>query len=115
MTTLYRKDFAANTILQASSSLPKHLIKNIPTGQFLRLRRLCSNFQDFLKQSFSLRDELFYGNIYHFQMQGIERVITPYRDLNLSQKILKQEVYWIFTLKTRLPKGMNSDFNVSCY
>ncbi|OCT98448.1 hypothetical protein XELAEV_18010680mg [Xenopus laevis] len=49
---------AADTILQASSSHPKHLIHNIPTGQFLRLRHLCSEFHDFLRESCNLRDML---------------------------------------------------------
>ncbi|OCT82174.1 hypothetical protein XELAEV_18024686mg [Xenopus laevis] len=277
MTTLYRKSCAANTILQASSFHPKHLIKNVPTGQLLRLRHLCSDFQEFVKQSCSLsiltkvlktqRDSLLQkysskklyqfpskhsgtplciltfspqlsnikniikkhlpmlqtddklkpilgpickfftrksdtlgkslspsvicdtksfasnitnksykigqyinsgtknvkylitcrncnmqyvgqtslslrerirehisdiwnkkptnvskhflsctnGNTNHFQIKVIERVTVPYRSENILQKILKQEVFWIFTLDTRLPKGLNSDFDVSCY
>ncbi|OCT61623.1 hypothetical protein XELAEV_18047651mg [Xenopus laevis] len=55
------------------------------------------------------------GNIDHFQIQGIERVTAPYRGGDMLQKILKREVFWIFTLDTRLPKGMNSEFDISCY
>lgn len=34
---LYRKDTSVNSFLHARSAHPKHLIDNIPTGQFLRI------------------------------------------------------------------------------
>ena len=40
-TTLYRKSTSRNTLLRADSFHPPHLIKNIPFGQFQRLRRIC--------------------------------------------------------------------------
>lgn len=46
-TSIYRKDTDRNTILHASSFHPDHTIKNIPYGQFVRLRRICSNENDF--------------------------------------------------------------------
>ncbi|XP_075451093.1 uncharacterized protein LOC142492326 [Ascaphus truei] len=46
-TTIYRKDTASNNILLASSQYPRPLIKVIPIGQFLRLRRNCRNEKDF--------------------------------------------------------------------
>uniref|UniRef100_A0A803KFZ4 Reverse transcriptase domain-containing protein n=2 Tax=Xenopus tropicalis TaxID=8364 RepID=A0A803KFZ4_XENTR len=41
-TTIFRKQCSANTILDAKSSHPRHLIRNIPYSQFLRLKRICS-------------------------------------------------------------------------
>lgn len=43
----YRKGTAANTFLKATSHHPKSLINGIPTGQFLRLRRNCSQELDY--------------------------------------------------------------------
>ncbi|CAJ0947977.1 unnamed protein product [Ranitomeya imitator] len=43
----FAKKTAVNSVLHASSAHPKHVINAIPTGQFLRLRRLCSSFDDF--------------------------------------------------------------------
>ncbi|CAJ0966979.1 unnamed protein product [Ranitomeya imitator] len=42
-TDLYRKSTSANSVLHASSQHPRHLIRNIPTGQYLRAKRICSN------------------------------------------------------------------------
>lgn len=43
-----------NALLHAKSSHPKHLIKNIPVGQFLCMRRICSTEDAFEKQSTDL-------------------------------------------------------------
>ena len=46
-TTIYRKPVSRNSLLRADSNHPSHIIKNIPIGQFLRLRRNCSTDMDF--------------------------------------------------------------------
>ncbi|XP_073514025.1 uncharacterized protein [Phyllobates terribilis] len=51
MTDVYRKDTATNTILHSSSSHPPATIKGIPVGQFLRLRRICTDNELFQHQS----------------------------------------------------------------
>ena len=33
--------------LNSKSSHPRHVIKNIPKGQFVRVRRICSEIEDF--------------------------------------------------------------------
>lgn len=50
-TCTFRKPTAANTLLQASSHHPDHLIKVIPVGKFLRLLRNCSRDDDFLRKA----------------------------------------------------------------
>lgn len=47
-TCTFRKETAANTLLLAQSHHPKPLINRIPTGQFLRIRRNCSEDKLFL-------------------------------------------------------------------
>lgn len=46
-TSIYRKTTDRNTILHASSFHPDHTIQNIPYGQFVRLRRICSDENDY--------------------------------------------------------------------
>lgn len=50
-TTLYRKNTSRNTILRADSFHPQHLKRNIPYGQFQRLRRICDRDEDFVEQA----------------------------------------------------------------
>ncbi|XP_056416701.1 uncharacterized protein LOC130369083 [Hyla sarda] len=50
-TDVYRKKTSTNTLLHASSSHPHALVSNIPTGQFLRIRRICSTDEHFEKQA----------------------------------------------------------------
>lgn len=57
-TDLYRKPTAGNTLLHASSSHPYHLVRSIPTAQYLRLRRNCTLESDFRIQANALRDRL---------------------------------------------------------
>ncbi|XP_053575468.1 uncharacterized protein LOC128664684 [Bombina bombina] len=47
VTENFRKKNATNSILHADSGHPVHLIKGIPYGQFLRLRRNCSSLTKF--------------------------------------------------------------------
>ncbi|XP_077117394.1 uncharacterized protein LOC143773978 [Ranitomeya variabilis] len=43
----FRKVTAVNSVLHASSSHPPHVVNAVPTGQFLRIKRICSNSLDF--------------------------------------------------------------------
>ncbi|OCT56045.1 hypothetical protein XELAEV_180029711mg, partial [Xenopus laevis] len=52
---LQTKPNSGNSILQASSCHPKHVINAVPIGQFMRLRRLCTDVQEFVSQSEALR------------------------------------------------------------
>ncbi|CAJ0930513.1 unnamed protein product [Ranitomeya imitator] len=55
-TEVYRKPTATNTLLHARSSHPGSTIRGIPTGQFLRLKRICSDDFAFEEQAKILRD-----------------------------------------------------------
>jgi len=50
-TDLYCKPTDAHLYLNATSSHPQHVIKNIPKGQFIRLRRICSDTTNYIKHS----------------------------------------------------------------
>lgn len=53
-TTLYRKPTAGNALLRADSAHPKHTIRGVPYGQFLRLKRLCSTPESFHREAHSM-------------------------------------------------------------
>ena len=46
-TSLYLKPTDAHLYLNAKSCHPRHVIKNLPKGQFIRIRRICSDDADF--------------------------------------------------------------------
>ena len=46
-TSLYSKPTDAHLYLNAKSCHPDHVVKNIPKGQFIRVRRICSEDEDF--------------------------------------------------------------------
>ena len=53
-TTLYTKPTDAFLYLNTSSNHPKHVKTNIPKGQFIRVRRICSQNEDFLSNCATL-------------------------------------------------------------
>ena len=50
-TDLYTKPTDSNNYLMYTSAHPTHCKKGIPLGQFLRIRRICTEREDFVKQS----------------------------------------------------------------
>ncbi|CAH2282770.1 Hypothetical predicted protein, partial [Pelobates cultripes] len=60
--TLYRKSTATNSLLHWTSHHPRSLKEVIPVGQYLRLRRNCSDIQDFTLKAKQLRQ--------HFKEKG---------------------------------------------
>lgn len=57
-TTLFRKPTAGNTILRVNSGHPTSLVKSIPYGQYLRIKRNCSSHGDFQQKASELKDRL---------------------------------------------------------
>ncbi|OCT59707.1 hypothetical protein XELAEV_18000571mg [Xenopus laevis] len=55
-TTVYRKETTTNSLLHADSQHPASTIRGIPTGQYLRIRRLCSTTNDFKIEAKKLYD-----------------------------------------------------------
>ena len=48
---VYSKPTDAHLYLNAYSCHPAKTIKNIPKGQFIRIRRICSNYNDFMRNA----------------------------------------------------------------
>ena len=57
-TDLYTKPTDTHQYLSPNSCYPKHCTTSIPYSQGLRLRRICSRREDFVKRSSELRDHL---------------------------------------------------------
>ena len=48
-TTLYSKPTDAHIYLNKSSNHPKHVTRNLPKGQFIRIRRICSETTEYIR------------------------------------------------------------------
>ncbi|KAJ1104669.1 hypothetical protein NDU88_002079, partial [Pleurodeles waltl] len=57
-TVVYHKPTDRNNLLQFKSYHPRSLRENLPVGQFLRLRRNCSNLSDYNKHANNLSTKL---------------------------------------------------------
>ncbi|XP_069618466.1 uncharacterized protein [Ranitomeya imitator] len=55
-TTVFRKSTATNSLLHATSQHPKSTTNSIPIGQYLRIKRICSEEDQFETQAKTLRD-----------------------------------------------------------
>ncbi len=45
-------------------------------------------------------------------LHGIEKVIKPSRGGDCEKKLLQSECFWIYTLNTLSPSGLNEDFDI---
>lgn len=57
-TSLFTKPTNAHLYLNWKSSHPQHILKNIPKGQFIRIKRICSETSDFEKHAKTLTNYL---------------------------------------------------------
>ncbi|CAJ0944899.1 unnamed protein product [Ranitomeya imitator] len=64
-TDIHRKSTSTNSLLHASSAHPRHVVQSVPTGQFLRLRRICSDTKDFERQADDLKKRFFQRGYSH--------------------------------------------------
>jgi len=56
--SLYTKPTHVNKYLLPFSNHPNHIFKNIPESLFIRLRRICSDYYDYVNASISLSQQL---------------------------------------------------------
>lgn len=94
-TKTYRKQRAANTLLQATSHHPRSFIQGIPVGQFLRIKLNCSQEHDFgveARELYSRFRERGYSH--HCIRKAKKKVMQVDRqvllDKNLGPKFLSQ-------------------------
>ena len=92
-TSVYSKPTDAHLYLNSRSCHPNHVVKNIPKGQFIRVRRICSDIADFDSYATTMKS--------HFMSRGydekrlnrtIETVIKMDRlDLLKEQELPKKD------------------------
>lgn len=88
---LQRKPTATNSLLHAESSHPKHLIRNIPVGQFLRIRRICSTEEYFEKRATELQHRFSERGYNQYDIKrAYSRAKKTLRALLMKDKPLKQ-------------------------
>lgn len=51
-------------------------------------------------------------NISSLKYVGIENIKCPRRGGNVDNLLLKRELFWIYTLNTLAPRGLNEDFDI---
>lgn len=132
-TSLYRKPTVANTILHTSSSHPKSLIKSIPYSQYLRIRRNCSNEENFRRKSYIIkfrllqrgytkttlkkafnktcekeRHDLFFGKVNTKQSESV-RIVTTYSG---NHKLIRETIrkHWHLLTGDPIVNKYISDF-----
>ena len=77
-TSLYTKSTDAHLYLNSKSCHPKHVIRNMPKGQFIRIKRICSEEKDFdfhaqvMKTHFLARG---------YKKENLERTVAEVRKL----------------------------------
>ncbi|OCT77564.1 hypothetical protein XELAEV_18028656mg [Xenopus laevis] len=54
------------------------------------------------------------SDIRQLKIQGIEKIESSVRGGDLTAKLFHREAFWIFTLGTRQPAGLNLKFDIAC-
>lgn len=89
--SLSRKPTAGKGILHATSFHPKNVIRSIPFGQHLRVRRNCSNEVTFKREADNLRKRLL--------VQGYSKKVLKRLLKKATSKIRQESLYGAITLK----------------
>lgn len=77
----------------------------------IRIRRHLSDIENLTAVNISAASrhftEVHNRDTSHFRFMAIERVTPNHRGGDLKKKLLIREAFWIFTLGTRVPQGLN--------
>ena len=87
-TTLYSKPTDAHMYLNTSSNHPKHVIRNIPKGQFIRIRRICSNLDEYKRNSSILSEFLVKRG---YNRKSLESAISEVSAMDRKDLLLDKE------------------------
>ena len=82
-TSLYTKPTDAHLYLNAKSCHPRHVIKNLPKGQFIRVRRICSEETDFDRHA---------REMMKFFIQRGYKVKNLQEDISLVKKMPREDL-----------------------
>jgi hypothetical protein len=88
-TSLYTKSTDAHLYLNSRSCHPKHVIRNMPKGQFIRIKRICSEEKDFdfhaqiMKTHFIARG---------YKKENLEKTIAEVKKLKREELLADKDV-----------------------
>ena len=98
VTSLYSKPTDAHMYLNTSSNHPKHVIRNIPKGQFIRIRRICSDMNDYKSNSNILSEFLVKRGYDRKALTGVINDVARIKreDLLLNNQKVEKDPQTIF-------------------
>ncbi|KAM3916902.1 transmembrane protease serine 9-like [Leptodactylus fuscus] len=110
-TDVFRKGTSTNALLHATSSHYPKVKKAIPTGQFLRMKRVCSDDATFEHQAEDL-SKRFFNRGYHYKsvIDGYQRARNTPRDSLLVSK--PKKTIGAFSQDVRLVTRFNCQWKV---
>ena len=56
-----------------------------------------------------------HGSPSSLRFYGIEQVTMPTRGGDILKKLSQREMFWIYTLNTMTPNGLNDDYSLKCF
>ena len=56
-----------------------------------------------------------HGSPSSLRFYGLERVTLSTRGGDILKKLSQREMFWIYTLNTMAPQGLNDDFSLKCF
>lgn len=103
-TDLYIKPTNCQPYLLTSSNHPSHIFDNIPTSLFIRIRRICSSFIDYLSNSRNLLIHLLKKGYCYNKISGIARQVgelhrsnlLPYKNKEKNETNTKLKMFFKF-------------------
>ena len=112
MTTVYSKPTDSHLYLNSNSNHPRHVIRNIPKSQFLRLKRICSNPIDFVRKSSTYAQYFISRGYDKADIEGAIREVTKLKreDLLADQPKKKKSERIVFTCNWHPHLGRLSSF-----
>ena len=118
-TTVYSKPTDSHLYLNVNSCHPEHVIKNIPKGQLLRLRRICSNTTDFIHQCNTYINYFINGGYNKSRLESLAKEIIKIDRNQLLQNTEKSnpDSQTIFTCTyhpqlTKLPHILRNHYHI---
>ena len=85
-TNLYSKPTDAHLYLNAYSCHPKHTINNIPKGQFIRIRKICSNTDNYIRQGNQMLKQFVKRG---FKLEKLTKTFNEVKEIN-RQDLLQE-------------------------
>ena len=113
--SLYTKPTNTFSYLLPSSNHPSHIFKNIPKSLFIRIRRICTSYIDYLFHARNLYVQLLKRNYDPLKISSISRMVSninrdnliPYKCNKESSSLYNQNILFFYNFDKSLPNLNN--------